>query len=261
MRSNPFSRFVVALFGWLMVSVPLSADSYRVTIRTQGCTRQQVLEATPSMPVTLVAEPQQGATFLGWSDGATANPYTLTVSSDTTLTPLFAEATPKVEYRLTLYTDSCDTPTTLPVAHGSAVTLVAQPQNGYLFSRWDDGNTDNPRLVTVVADATYRAVFKENPASGDGSTTPLPTHTITILSDRCAAPKTLQVTEGKHITLYATADDCGRFSQWSDGNTDNPRTVEVTADATYTAEFARQQYTLTATPDDAAHGAITITIE
>ncbi len=244
-----------------MVSVPLSADTYRVTIRTQDCTRQQVLEATPSMPITLVAEPQSGATFLGWSDGATANPYTLTLSSDTTLTPLFAEATPKELYRLTLYADSCDTPTTLQAAQGCAVTLVATPKSGYLFSRWEDGNISNPRLVTVSADATYRAIFKADPASGDSSTTPLPTHTITIQSDRCAVPKTLQVTEGKHITLYATADDCGMFRRWSDGNTDNPRTVEVTADATYTAEFSRQQYTLTATPDDEAHGSITITIE
>lgn len=244
-----------------MVSVPLSADTYRVTIRTQGCTRQQVLEMPPSMPITLVAEPQPGATFLGWSDGTTANPYTLTISSDTTLTPLFAEATPKVEYRLTLYADSCDAPTTLQVAQGSAVTLVATPKSGYLFTRWEDGSTSNPRLVTVTADATYRALFKTDPASADSSTTPLPTHTITILSDRCAVPKALQVTEGKHLTLYATADDCGMFRQWSDGNTDNPRTVEVTADATYTAEFARQQYTLTATPNDAAHGSITITIE
>lgn len=261
MRYRLFHRSVVALFCWLMVSVSLSADPYRVIVRTQDCSRRQVLEATPGMPITLVAEPLAGAAFLGWSNGATANPYTLTISSDTLLTPLFSEATPTVKHILTLYTDACDSPTTLEVAQGSTVTLVAQPKVGYLFSRWEDGDTSNPRTVTVAADATYRAVFKENPSSGGGSTTPLPTHTITIQSDKCATPKTLQVTEGKHITLYASADACGRFRQWSDGNTDNPRTVEVTTDATYTAEFTRLQYTLTATPDDAVHGAVTITIE
>lgn len=213
------------------------------------------------MPITIVAEPQPGATFLGWSNGAMANPYSLTITSDTALAPLFSTTAPANKYQLTLYADQCDAPTILDVAQGNTVTLIAEPQNGYLFSKWEDGNTANPRTVTVIADATYRAIFAVNPATSGGSSTSLPTHTITIQSDRCTVPKTLQVLEGKHITMTATADNCGTFLRWSDGNTDNPRTVEVTADATYTAEFTKQQYTITAMPDDAAHGVITITIE
>jgi hypothetical protein len=42
---------------------------------------------------------------------------------------------------------------------------------------------------------------------------------------------------GSTITLQATAMAGYRFVQWNDGNTDNPRTVTVTGDVTFTAEF------------------------
>ena len=43
--------------------------------------------------------------------------------------------------------------------------------------------------------------------------------------------------EGEYVTLTATANEGYKFTQWSDGNTENPRTVTATADVTYTAEF------------------------
>ena len=44
-------------------------------------------------------------------------------------------------------------------APGSTVTLTATPKKGCTFVGWSDGNTDNPRTVTVEGDATYRAQF------------------------------------------------------------------------------------------------------
>ena len=38
-------------------------------------------------------------------------------------------------------------------------------------------------------------------------------------------------------TLTATASDCYEFLRWNDGNTDNPRTVALTSDITFTATF------------------------
>ncbi len=37
------------------------------------------------------------------------------------------------------------------------------------------------------------------------------------------------------------------FTQWSDGNTDNPRTIVLTQDTTFTAEFAKNTYTISTT--------------
>ena len=51
-------------------------------------------------------------------------------------------------------------------AAGSEVTIEAVAKDGYDFVRWSDGNTDNPRTITVHDDAEYTAVFKaKNPSS------------------------------------------------------------------------------------------------
>lgn len=45
-------------------------------------------------------------------------------------------------------------------ADGSEAVLTATPNAGYEFEKWQDGNTENPRTITVNADATYTAHFK-----------------------------------------------------------------------------------------------------
>ncbi|MDY5969044.1 MAG: hypothetical protein SPJ13_03380 [Bacteroidales bacterium] len=42
----------------------------------------------------------------------------------------------------------------------ATVTLTATPNAGYVFKQWQDGNTQNPRTITVTADATYTATFE-----------------------------------------------------------------------------------------------------
>jgi len=44
--------------------------------------------------------------------------------------------------------------------------------------------------------------------------------------------------QGQIITLTATPNYGYHFTQWSDGNKDNPRIVEITQDTSFTAEFA-----------------------
>lgn len=41
----------------------------------------------------------------------------------------------------------------------SEVTIRANANSGYMFSRWNDGNTDNPRTITVTQDTTFTALF------------------------------------------------------------------------------------------------------
>ena len=45
---------------------------------------------------------------------------------------------------------------------------------------------------------------------------------------------------GSTQTIQAIPNECHKFKQWSDGNTDNPRTVTVISNATYTAEFIEE---------------------
>ena len=58
--------------------------------------------------------------------------------------------------------------------------------------------------------------------------------------------------EGNQIS--ATANQGYHFVQWSDGNTDNPRILELTQDTILTAEFAPNQYSITTTSSHAERG-------
>ena len=49
------------------------------------------------------------------------------------------------------------------------------------------------------------------------------------------------------VTCTATPDYGYHFTQWSDGLKDNPRTIELTQDTTFTAKFAKNTYTISTT--------------
>jgi|GEM_PF-1395210 hypothetical protein len=112
-------------------------------------------------------------------------------------------------------------------------TLSAIPNAGYLFVQWNDGNTDNPRKVVVTQDATYTATFAEDAAQTQY-------YTITVNTNDASMGTVTgggQYVVNTAVTLTATANTGYEFVRWNDGNTSNPRTIVVTADATYTAEF------------------------
>lgn len=69
-----------------------------------------------------------------------------------------------------------------------------------------------------------------------------PSFTLTITDTPEGTPYTKVINAGSSYTLTAQEDDCHRFVRWADGNTDNPRTVSVTADATYTAQYEDRVY-------------------
>ena len=41
----------------------------------------------------------------------------------------------------------------------ASAELTAVPERGYIFAKWEDGNTDNPRTVEVTGDRTVEAIF------------------------------------------------------------------------------------------------------
>ena len=109
------------------------------------------------------------------------------------------------------------------------ITLNASALSGYTFLKWnEDSNTENPRTITVNGNATYTAVFA-------------PTHTITVNSadaSKGTATGGGLYAEGATVKISAIGNDGYVFTQWSDGNTDNPRTITVSSDGAYTAQFA-----------------------
>jgi hypothetical protein len=116
---------------------------------------------------------------------------------------------------------------------GEMATLTATPAEGFQFSVWSDGVAANPRVVTVTGDATFTAIFTEKVIEK-------PTYTITVTAEPAEGGSVSGggvYDEGSTITLVAVPAAGYEFVKWSDENTDNPRTVVVTGDASYTALF------------------------
>ncbi|MBO5553033.1 MAG: leucine-rich repeat protein [Paludibacteraceae bacterium] len=53
--------------------------------------------------------------------------------------------------------------------YNQTVTLTATPKDCYKFVQWTDGNTSNPRTVTVQGTATYTATFEETISGNCGA--------------------------------------------------------------------------------------------
>ena len=117
-------------------------------------------------------------------------------------------------------------------ASGATATLAAVPATNCFFVKWNDEVTDNPRIITVTKDVTYTAYFAEN--NGDN-------FTVTVNSNNEAwgsATGSGIYAAGATATLAAVPATNCFFVKWNDEVTDNPRTITVTEDITYTAYFA-----------------------
>ena len=127
---------------------------------------------------TIHAEPKSSYIFLNWtkdgSEVSTNANYSFTVSAATagTYKAWFGEPT------VTYYTVTAipDDPSQGMVtgggtyAVGTEITLQAFPYGGYVFDRWNDGNTDNPRKITVNTNQNLTACFKVNAVDENGAT-------------------------------------------------------------------------------------------
>ena len=55
------------------------------------------------------------------------------------------------------------------IGSSTASKISATPAVGYHFSSWSDGNTDNPRTITVASDTSFIAIFEEHTIATDAA--------------------------------------------------------------------------------------------
>ena len=121
---------------------------------------------------------------------------------------------------------------------GTAATLTAFPATGYSFICWSDGDTLNPRVVQVLSDSLFKAMFF--PVTVVHDTVMPTTYTINVLSDNTLlglGVGSAVLPAGVEVEVCGLPMEGARFVAWEDGNVDNPRRVMVMGTLTLRALF------------------------
>ena len=233
-----------------------STEVYTVAAFSTDTVKGLVSPATANLPVEQgalrTATPKYGYVFVNWTDklGAELSTDAAFTLTDVTIDTVFANfnydyfdvtvaANDNAWGSVTL---NNTTVLTGNFPYGDTVTLRATAADGYYFVNWTNnaGAVVSDQLMCtfiVEADETYTANF------ADGSS-----YTITAVADD---PAHGQVTgagtymAGTTVILTAVEFPNYFFTEWNDGNTDNPRTITVTADADYTAIYDTVAYNVT----------------
>jgi uncharacterized repeat protein (TIGR02543 family) len=195
----------------------------------------------------LAATAQSGYQFAGWSGSATgsANPLNVTMDAPKTITANFTasavavriDANAPVQFSVSgagCPVGTYTTPATVGWANGGACNVQATtPQGGpdsrWVFSRWSDGSTANPRAIMAMTGAVYTLVMTSEhrltrTVSGEGS--------VSGADGFYAASSSVQLTANPAAGY--------QFAGWSGtgGGADNPVSIRMDGPTTMTANFA-----------------------
>ena len=179
--------------------------------------------------VTLEVTANDGYRFVQWDDGNTDNPRVFNATADVTLVATL-EAIPEYAVTLTVNNNNLGSVSgSGSYREGSTATISATPALHCRFVKWDDNNTDNPRTLTVNAAVTLEAIFET-----------VNWYTITVVSSDDTMGSVTgsgDYDEGDTVTLTAVPETDHKFTGWSDGNTDNPRTFTANQSVSLSAAF------------------------
>ena len=185
--------------------------------------------------VELIARPNPNYVFICWNDGIATNPREIIVTESATYKAIFSTVTTYSVKVMPNDPTLGDVTGSGEYPEGTVIEISATPNTHAVFTEWDDGNTENPRRLEVTCDMIIIAMFEA-----------LPQYTITVRPQSAAMGSTYgsgSYPQQSVVTIGATPNDGYYFNGWEDGDMSNPRTIIVTADATYVALF-------TATPVD-----------
>ena len=159
--------------------------------------------------LTVFAHPDENHTFSHWLiDGVqtTGNPLLHIVESAAHIEALFAKRNaPQLYYTLTLSADEGGTVSARPwldkYLTGTTISIEATPEEGYLFERWSDGDTNSKRSVVISSDTTLTAIFYQQSTAMHNA---LNSNTIRVIEH------SVEVQTTDYTTIYL-ADIAGRI--------------------------------------------------
>ena len=189
--------------------------------------------------VTLTASANYGYRFIQWSDSVTDISRTFVVTQDTVFTAEFAK-NPTIDYKCDKSMGYITGETTLTGVAADSVTFSATANYGYHFVQWSDSVTDNPRTIFLDKDTIFSAEFAPN---------------IYVLHTE-SSNQTWGTTTGDTIAPFGTRVQVSAtpnygyyFAGWSDGNHQNPRSMYLRGDTTFTAIFEKRDYSISIIAD------------
>ena len=141
-----------------------------------------------------------------------------------------------------------------PDESDDTITAIAAP--GFAFVSWNDGVTDNPRVVHLMSDTTFTAIFQ---------------NTQQFNLQVTANDATMGTVTGggtyyaSDVTITATPNPGHRFNYWNSGDgstiiTTNPLAVHLISDTAFVAVFedvSEQTFTLQVSSANASMGTVT----
>ena len=134
------------------------------------------------------------------------------------------------------------------------VTIEAYASDNYQFKQWSDGNTDNPRTLTLTKDLTLTAEFEE-----------IPYYTVTLNGNSLYGyvsiwdwnfynePQVQFEVRGGTEVHFREDGGCGTWLGWSDGVTENERTIIITSDTTISSRFDVETYSVSITAGEGGY--------
>ena len=141
---------------------------------------------------------------------------------------------------------------------GTALNLVATPDNGYRFLQWSDGNLQAERTIVLMQDTVLSAMFELIPTVVEYTLT-----VNTAVGGSTNLTGTMTYEEGAQVTLVATPDAGYTFTKWAfedkTESTDNPLFLTMTEDMTVTPVFTEKtpEPTYTLTVNTVGNGTVT----
>jgi len=214
---------IFLLWFLYFITVLVWSDDCTIELWSDGCSKAESVICNTNQELQIRAIPSQYQHFVQWADGNTDNPRTVLALGDD---GYIAEFEPDTIATIYVLSAECGEEEQIICNTNQELQIRAFPSQYQHFVQWSDGNTDNPRTIVATDGDSYIAEFE-----------PDTTIFISVAAANCKKDEQIMCNTNQAIQLQAIPSKHYHFSQWSDGNTDNPRAIVAADGDSYTAEF------------------------
>ena len=206
-------------------------ETYTVTIQSEneemgyayGSTTAEYLST-----IEISAYPNYGYHFAQWSDENKENPRQFVVENDTTLIAIFEPDT------FAVYDYNEEDGYTIgggSYPYMAEISVTAIPNKGYDFYSWDDGIYETTRTITISGEMYLYPIFGKHLYSVN-----IYSNDYNMGSVNYSGENQFYYQDVIRLEAYPSYERY-EFERWSDGNTENPRTIIIDRDIELTAYF------------------------